>query len=167
MLKPTERPPPSRAAIRRLHRAGTASRHDREPACANSRAVSRAASYVGDPSTTRAEPKIDTAGRSIRSTAWKPARNSDAMSATSLANDVSCVCRREASVELGRLAHKRFCGTWETTMPRTSAATVTSEVTATPGERRACVGVAARRRRAARATSGGRDRRRGSRSAGG
>ena len=47
----------------------------------------------------RAEPKIETAGRSIRSTAWKPARNSDAISETSAAS-ASCGAAQEPPVEL-------------------------------------------------------------------
>src|SRR4051794_4273686 len=75
--KPTERPPPSRqprfaASIT----PGPPPVTTAQPASPKSRAVSRASSYAGDPSRDRAEPKQETAGRSIRSTASNPARNS-------------------------------------------------------------------------------------------
>jgi hypothetical protein len=54
------------------------------PAFANSPAVSRANRYEAASSSTRAEPKIETAGRSISSIFSKPAWNSAAISATSV-----------------------------------------------------------------------------------
>ena len=179
MLKPTERPPPS------LHPRFAASITPgpppvttAKPASAKRCPVSRAAAYVVEPSATRAEPKIETAGRSIRSTAWKPARNSDAISETSLAS-VSCVRAQEAAVELARssLTAALTCGTCaRRTMPerRATATVPPSRVVAPPRSRPPDVERAAirgRARAAARAAgaatrSGGTlRRRRGSRSA--
>ena len=77
MPKPTESPPPSRqprfaASIN----PGPPPVTTAQPASAKSRAVSRASSYGRDPAGARADPKHETAGRSICSTASKPERNS-------------------------------------------------------------------------------------------
>src|SRR6185437_3577713 len=89
MLKPTESPPPSRqprfaASIT----PGPPPVTTAQPASAKSRAVSRASSYDLDSSGARAEPKQETAGRSIRWTASKPAKNS---------LPIESVCRRSSS----------------------------------------------------------------------
>ena len=167
MLKPTERPPPSLAPrFAASITPGPPPVTTASPASANSRAVARAASYVSA-SPRRCAPSRRSRPRGDRSSgrAWKPARNSDAISETSL---TSVVVRPAGAAGRARrsLAHSRSCGTWATSIPTTSAATVTSEATATrAASRRAARRVGARRRpRAARATSGGRARRRGTRS---
>src|SRR5688572_26936436 len=94
MLKPTERPPPSlQPRFAASITPGPPPVTTAKPACPKSRAVSRARSYGSVPSGVRAEPKIETAGRSISSTFWKPPRNSDAITATSFARS-SCVRSR-------------------------------------------------------------------------
>ena len=91
MLKPTERPPPSwQPRFAASITPGPPPVTTAQPARANSVAVARAASYGPLPSATRAEPKNETAGRSIFSTASKPWKNSSAIS--------SECCRSSASV---------------------------------------------------------------------
>ena len=94
MLKPTLRPPPSlQPRFAASITPGPPPVTTAKPASAKSRAVSRAWRYASLSSPTRAEPKIETAGRSISSTFWKPPRNSDAITATSFASS-SCVRSR-------------------------------------------------------------------------
>ena len=100
MLKPTESPPASlQPRFAASITPGPPPVTTANPASANARPVARALSYVGVPSSTRAEPKIETAGRSIFCTAWNPARNSDAISEMSLAS-VSWVRRQDLAIEL-------------------------------------------------------------------
>ena len=98
--KPTESPPPSRqprfaASIT----PGPPPVTTAQPASAKSRAVSRASSYGRDPSGARADPKHETAGRSIRSTASKPEKNSRPISSERSRRCSSewCVWRRSRS----------------------------------------------------------------------
>ncbi len=118
------------AAVRRLHHAWAAARDDRPAAAPRTAARSGArSSYTGDPSPTRAEPKIDTAGRSMRCTAWKPARNSDAISETSLASGSrrrSKSRRSRSAVARPARAHSRSCGTCAAHIPSASATAVPS-----------------------------------------
>ena len=94
MLKPTESPPPSlQPRLAASITPGPPPVTTAKPDSAKSRPVSRAARYGRESSVTRAEPKIETAGRSISSTFWKPLRNSEAMIETSLARS-SCVRSR-------------------------------------------------------------------------
>ena len=84
MLKPTERPPPSlQPRFAASITPGPPPVTTAKCASAKSFAVARACTYGALSSPTRAEPKIETAGRSISSTFWKPPRNSAAITATS------------------------------------------------------------------------------------
>src|SRR5689334_15956639 len=83
MLNPTESPPPSRAprfapSITPPPPPVTTA----QPASPNLRPTSRAHRYGLLPSSTRADPKSATAGRSMRATISNPARNSSAIFAT-------------------------------------------------------------------------------------
>ena len=73
MLKPTESPPASwQPRFAASITPGPPPVTTAKPASANAAPVARALSYVGVSSSTRADPKIETAGRSICCTAWKP-----------------------------------------------------------------------------------------------
>src|SRR3954454_17454871 len=98
MLKPTDRPPPSltprfAASITPPPPPVTTA----QPRSPKSRPVSRADAYAGWSSPIRAEPKIATAGRSIRSTSAKPRRNSSAIRATTSSGSATCVSRMRLS----------------------------------------------------------------------
>ena len=132
MLNPTERPPPSlRAAVRRLHHPGAASRDDGQPRLREAlpRLARRRVRLRAVLHARRAEDRDG--GPVDRSTAWNPARNSEAISETSLAS-VSCVRRRSrrssslcASLTAGPAGRgRRPC-------PRRAQRRSTSEATAT------------------------------------
>ena len=95
MLKPTEcRPPPCSRGSRPPSRRARRRSRRRNPPARTAPAVSRAKRYGRDSSPTRADPKIDTAGRPISSTFSNPFRNSAAMKPTS--DGISPSCRRSS-----------------------------------------------------------------------
>src|SRR5262245_8158604 len=98
MLKPTESPPPSCAPrFAASITPGPPPVITAQPRPANRRPTARAAAYAGLPSTTLAEPNTETAGRSMRATCAKPARNSSAIVSTACAGSASAVSRRRRS----------------------------------------------------------------------
>src|SRR5919201_3885768 len=100
MLKPTERPPASRAPrFAASITPGPPPVITAQPAWAKRRATARASRYGAESSPTRAEPNIVTAGRSICATASKPCKNSFAIRLTS--------ARTSRSLARIRLSSKR------------------------------------------------------------